>query len=250
MGGDRSLARILRVRLTRRITLSIAIVVLLSGMAAAGAMAVTAPSKWAGAVVEKSTGKQASPLMSKADAITLESPHDETRPRVRAAYENAIAVANADGTNCGVRYAVLAAVGSVESSIGKPTSRTAISDKDGRVDPPIVGPLLDGADGTSEVPDSDHGFYDDDAEWDRAVGPMQFLPSTWYRIKADANGDGVKDPQSVDDAALGALHYLCLAIGHASIDEGDNLATALFSYNRSKAYVARVIGIIDQFEGR
>jgi membrane-bound lytic murein transglycosylase B len=239
----------MRTRCTRRIAVSIAAVTLALGVAAATAMAVSAPPKWAGDVVAKPAGKTASPLMSKADAATS-APRDETRPRVRAAYENAIAVANADRTNCGVRYAVLAAVGSVESSIGKPTNRTYIRDGDGRVEPPIFGVTLSGSDGNAEVVDSDEGFYDDDPDWDRAVGPMQFLPSTWYRIKADANGDGTKDPQSIDDAALGALHYLCLAIKGAPIDEGDNLAVALFSYNRSKSYVARVIDIIDHLEGR
>lgn len=248
MGGDGSFTRVMRARCTRRIAVTIAVVALLFGVATA-AMAVTTPSKWAGGVVAKSTAKQVSPLMSKDDAAALEVPRDDTRPRVRAAYENAIAVANADGTNCGVRYAVLAAVGSVESSIGQSTSRAVIAD-DGRVEPPIMGPVLDGTDGNPEVPDSDQGFYDGDPDWDRAVGPMQFLPSTWYRIKADANGDGRKDPQNIDDAALGALHYLCLAIHDAPIDEGANLATALFSYNRSKSYVAHVMEIIDRFEGR
>ncbi len=248
MGGDGSFMRALRARFTRRIAVSIAVVALLCGVATA-AFAVTTPSKWAGDVMAKSAGKNVSPPAPK-DAVTANAPRDETRPRVRAAYENAIAVADADGTNCGVRYAVLAAVGWVESSIAKPTNRTFIRDGDGRVEPPIFGVTLSGGDGNAQVPDSDGGFYDDDPEWDRAVGPMQLLPSTWYRVKADANGDGTKDPQSIDDAALGALHYLCLAIRGASIDEGDNLATALFSYNRSKAYVAKVIKLIDQFEGR
>ncbi len=250
MGGAGSFTRVLRMRTARWVAAIAAAVALVSGVAAAAAMAVGAPPKWASDVVAKQPGKTASGLMSKADAVGFRAPRDDTRPRVRAAYENAVAVANADGTNCGVRYAVLAAVGSVESSLGKPNSRTVIRDSDGRVEPPIYGPVLDGAAGMSEVPDSDHGFYDDDPDWDRAVGPLQFLPSTWYRIKADANGDGTKDPQSIDDAALGALHYLCLAIRGASIDEGDNLATALFSYNRSKSYVARVIRIIDELEGR
>ena len=249
MGGAGSFTRVLRARSTRWIAVSITLLVLLlPGLAAVAA--VTGPSKWAGDVVAKPAGKNVSPLGSKNTAAAVVLPRDETRPRVRAAYENAVTVANADGTNCGVRYAVLAALGSVESSLGKPTSRTVIRDYDGRVEPPIYGVTLSGTDGNAEVPDSDAGFYDDDPDWDRAVGPMQFLPSTWYRIKVDANGDGTKDPQSIDDAALGSLLYLCLAIRNAPIDEGDNLARALFSYNRSKAYVARVIGIIDQFEGR
>jgi membrane-bound lytic murein transglycosylase B len=250
MGGAGSFTRVVRTRTARWVVAIVAAVALVSGIATAAAMAVGAPPKWASDVVAKSPGKTASSLMAKPDVMASRAPRDDTRPRVRAAYENAVAVANADGTNCGVRYAVLAAVGSVESSLGRPNSRTVIRDSDGRVEPPIYGPLLNGVEGMSEVPDSDHGVYDEDPDWDRAVGPLQFLPSTWYRIKADANGDGTKDPQSIDDAALGALHYLCLAIRGASIDEGDNLATALFSYNRSKSYVARVIAIVDDLEGR
>ena len=34
------------------------------------------------------------------------------------------------------------------------------------------------------------------------MGPLQFLPSTWDRWAADGDGDGVADPQDLDDAAL------------------------------------------------
>ncbi len=45
--------------------------------------------------------------------------------------------------------------------------------------------------------------------YDRAVGPMQFLPGTWGRWGSDGDRDGVSDPQDVDDAALAAARYLC-----------------------------------------
>ena len=42
-----------------------------------------------------------------------------------------------------------------------------------------------------------------------AVGPMQFIPSTWAWAGRDGNGDGEKDPNNIYDAALAAGHYLC-----------------------------------------
>ncbi len=43
------------------------------------------------------------------------------------------------------------------------------------------------------------------------MGPLQFIPSTWRSWGVDANGDGVADPNQIDDAALAAGRYLCAA---------------------------------------
>jgi cell wall-associated NlpC family hydrolase len=42
-----------------------------------------------------------------------------------------------------------------------------------------------------------------------AQGPMQFLPSTWAAYGVDGNHDGVKDINNPDDAVYGAANYLC-----------------------------------------
>ena len=38
---------------------------------------------------------------------------------------------------------------------------------------------------------------------------MQFIPSTWPVVKVDADGDGKRNPQDIDDAALATAVYLC-----------------------------------------
>ncbi|WP_447407116.1 lytic murein transglycosylase, partial [Clostridium perfringens] len=72
----------------------------------------------------------------------------------------------------------------------------------------IRGPALDG-DGVAAIADTDGGRWDGDTLWDRAVGPMQFIPDTWSRWGADGNGDGAADPNQIDDAALATARYLC-----------------------------------------
>ena len=46
----------------------------------------------------------------------------------------------------------------------------------GNVAPPILGPPLDGTNGNARIPDP--SFADG---WAHAMGPMQFIPSTWTR---------------------------------------------------------------------
>ena len=88
----------------------------------------------------------------------------------------------------------------------------------GDVDRRIVGIPLDGTNNTEVITDTDGGQYDGDPVYDRAVGPMQFIPSTWRRWAQDGNGDGVKDPNNIYDAADAAAHYLC-ASGSMRTDE-------------------------------
>ncbi len=75
--------------------------------------------------------------------------------------------------------------------------------------PTILGPVLDGDNGTALLLDTDGGAYDQDRRYDRAVGPMQFVPATWAELGRDGNGDGIKDPNNIWDATLAAAGYLC-----------------------------------------
>jgi membrane-bound lytic murein transglycosylase B len=70
-----------------------------------------------------------------------------------------------------------------------------------------------------------------------AVGPMQFLPSTWAAYGTDGDSDGQTDIMSPIDAMHGAVRLLC-ANGGA---DPEQLPSALWNYNHSPAYVERVL---------
>jgi len=149
---------------------------------------------------------------------------------------------------CALDWATIAAIGDIESIHGTLGSRSISSN--GNLSRPLLGVLLDGgaseagadgeptSNGFRAVPDSDDGVLDGSAEFDRALGPMQFLPSTWRIAGVDGNDDGVADPQNIHDAASAAAHYLCLVRADANSDE---LADRLRRYNDSSAYVNEVL---------
>jgi hypothetical protein len=68
---------------------------------------------------------------------------------------------------------------------------------------------------------------------------MQFIPGTWAAYGADGNGDGVKDPHNVYDAARAAGEYLC-ADG-ADLRKPQGLVQAVLRYNHSMDYVSTVL---------
>ena len=88
------------------------------------------------------------------------------------------------------------------------------------------------------IKDTDGGTLDRDTTYDRAVGPMQFIPQTWKTYKADANADGNSDPQNIYDAALASARYLCVATSSMATVEGRK--TAFFAYNHDQEYSANV----------
>ena len=96
------------------------------------------------------------------------------------------------------------------------------------------------------VGDTDGGTLDGDASYDRAVGPMQFIPQTWRRFEADGNEDGTTSPFNLYDATLAAATYLCTASSGLDADPG--LRTAYFSYNHSLLYVDSVLGYARLYE--
>lgn len=164
----------------------------------------------------------------------------EIAPQAVRAYGNAELIAREAWPDCNLHWNTLAGVGWVETRHGTYSGKIAAGarlDENGRAFPPIVGPALNG-DGFAHVPDTDGGEFDDDAEFDRAVGPMQFIPESWSRYGRDANGDGYADPQQIDDAALGAANLLC--DGGRDLSEPEDWQDAILGYNQSNDYVIRV----------
>ncbi|MFG2321500.1 lytic murein transglycosylase [Streptomyces sp. NBC_01723] len=134
---------------------------------------------------------------------------------------------------CRLPWELLAAIGKVESG----QARGGAVDRKGTTLSRITGPPLNGR-GFALIRDTDGGAHDGDTVYDRAVGPMQFLPSTWARWGADGNDDGRADPNNVFDAALAAGHYLCA--GDRDLGRAADLDRAVLSYNNSRSYLQLV----------
>jgi membrane-bound lytic murein transglycosylase B len=154
--------------------------------------------------------------------------------RAVLAYAGAATALAAQSPGCHLGWSTLAGLGAVESHHG--TIDGSQPQADGTVQPPILGPRLDGTD-YDAVADTDGGRLDGDAAWDRAVGPFQFIPSTWERWGADGSGDGVADPQQLDDAALAAGRYLC---SYGDLSRPADWRAAVFAYNHLDSYVDAV----------
>ena len=149
----------------------------------------------------------------------------------------------------GMKWPVLAGVGKVESNHVNGRQVSASGD----VRPKMIGPRLDGSEaGGNTTPhhDSDGGEWDGDTGYDRAVGPMQFIPTTWASHGLDGSGDGVADPHNVFDAMWSAAVYLCVSHPDAGLvdftDEVD-LEAALLRYNQAQWYVDQVMGHVEAY---
>jgi len=137
---------------------------------------------------------------------------------------------------CAIPWWALAGISRVEGRHG--TYGGASLEADGQVSRPIIGIPLNGENDTQAIGDTDGGALDGDPNVDRAVGPMQFIPSTWARWGRDGDGDGDRDPQNLYDATAAAAAYLCH--GRTLADDA-GLRAAYFSYNHSEAYVENVL---------
>ena len=106
-----------------------------------------------------------------------------------------------DGALYGIPWQVLAAINKIESNFGR-----------------NMGPSSAGA-----------------------IGWMQFMPSTWERWGVDANGDGIADPWSAQDAVTAAARYLAASGGQTDV------ARSIFSYNHAQWYVDEVLQLAQLF---
>jgi membrane-bound lytic murein transglycosylase B len=163
--------------------------------------------------------------------------------RVLQSYLAAASVMSRRQASCHLSWSLLAGIGRVESDHGRHGGNRI--GRDGLVRPGIYGPRLDGSAGTAVIRDSDGGRYDGDAGYDRAVGPMQFIPGTWRIYGTDANGDGLATPQNMDDAALSAGRYLCA--GGRDLGTTAGRWSAILTYNHSNEYAATVSALADSY---
>ncbi|MFF9672356.1 lytic transglycosylase domain-containing protein [Streptomyces eurythermus] len=161
---------------------------------------------------------------------------------VLRAYRAAETSVGRSDPGCRLPWELLAAIGKVESG----HAGGGAVGPDGTTIRRITGPALDGR-GFALIRDTDGGSYDGDRLYDRAVGPMQFLPSTWARWGTDGNGDGRADPDNVFDAALAAGHYLCA--GDRDLGRSADRAEAILGYNHSRLYLELVGRWLEFYSG-
>jgi hypothetical protein len=161
------------------------------------------------------------------------------------AYSRAQQVLAQADPGCHLPWTLVAAIGRVESNHGRFGGN--VLNSLGVATPGIFGPRLDGSSGTARISDSDAGSFDGDGAFDRAVGPMQFIPGTWRVMGVDGDGDGVRNPQDIDDAAMSTGVYLCS--GKTDLSDAGDLNAAVLRYNHSQQYVDLVVSIAKAYAG-
>ncbi|WP_308691222.1 lytic murein transglycosylase [Williamsia phyllosphaerae] len=155
---------------------------------------------------------------------------------VLQAYKLAADRVGAENGACKLPWFLLAGIGRIESGHAGDGS----VDTSGTTINPIEGPLLNGTlAGNAVITDTDKGAIDGDATHDRAMGPMQFIPSTWAAWGTDANGDGRADPNNIFDATLAAGRYLCSGV--SDIMSASHRVSSVLRYNNSVEYANNVL---------
>ncbi|MFC7612939.1 lytic transglycosylase domain-containing protein [Actinokineospora soli] len=188
-------------------------------------------------------GPQILALADKPDLLALTAGPTAGYPRgplgipgnMLTAYMRAAQSLAATMPNCKLQWSLLASIGRIESG----HAYGGQADANGNTVRRILGPELNGAGPVAAIADTDGGRYDGNTVWDHAVGPMQFIPSTWAGYASDGNGDGQTDPNNIFDAAVGAGKYLCS--GGLDLSDGQQRAVAVFRYNNSDSYVRTVL---------
>ena len=179
-------------------------------------------------------------LPAPADPVAISSLSANGIPAVALnAYRVAAARLRATDPGCGIEWSLLAGIGRVESDHGR--FGGAVLGRDGVSVPKIIGPALDGVIWDKIAAPPDGLELAGDAVYAHALGPMQFIPSTWDIYGVDATGDGVADIFNINDVALAAARYLCAAGGDLRTQDG--LRRAVLAYNHNDQYLAQVLAL-------
>jgi len=166
--------------------------------------------------------------------------------RAKQAYVAAAQKSLSSSPTCHLDWTLLAALGRVESDHGRFGGSSIATN--GFTTPAIYGIRLDGSQsGVQAVPDTDHGSLDKDTAFDRAVGPMQFLPATWTQYAASPDPTRTPDPQHIDDAALTAGRYLCAGTPTPDLSTSAGRWNAAYRYNRSSAYAGLIVALASSY---
>src|SRR4051812_44816907 len=160
-----------------------------------------------------------------------------------SAYQRGAQIIDSADKSCNIPWELIAAIGRVESDHGRYGGNTLT--ENGVSKPGIYGIELNGKNGTAAIADTDGGQLDKDPVYDRAVGAMQFIPSTWQVVKVDADGDDQRNPQDIDDASLATAVYLCSGKDNLSNRTGQE--AAIYRYNHSQDYVNLVLRIMEAY---
>ena len=188
------------------------------------------------ASVTSNLGPNSGGLVQSASTTGIPSP-------ALTAYQRAETIINSADKDCNLPWQLVAAIGRVESDHGRFGGNSL--DANGVARPGIYGIALNGKNSTQKIADTDAGQYDQDQVYDRAVGPMQFIPSTWQVVGVDADSDGERNPQDIDDAALATAVYLCSGKDDLSTVAGQE--ASVFRYNHSREYVDLVLSIMNAY---
>lgn len=178
-------------------------------------------------------------------AVSVQTSNYDIPQVALAAYQHAANVLASVDAGCRLPWTLLAAIGKVESDNG--SYQNSRLDSHGVEQPALFGPVLDGRNGFAAIPDTDAGTLDHNTRWDRAVGPMQFLPATWRVVAVDGDADGIRNPQDINDAALAAAVYLCAA--HQNLATVAGARAAALRYNHSTSYADLVVHYDQLYRG-
>jgi len=179
-----------------------------------------------------------------ADAVVSGASTSGIPSAALSAYQRAAQIINAADKGCHVPWELIAAIGRVESDHGRYGGN--VLSAEGVSQPGIYGIALNGKNGTQAIQDTDGGVLDKDTVYDRAVGAMQFIPGTWSVVKVDADGDGKRNPQDIDDSSLATAVYLCSGDDDLGTRKGQE--AGVFRYNHSKSYVELVLRIMAAYQ--